>query len=225
MNLASIIDNTELKPDQPLSRYTNLCRESIENSFHSVCVNSTFVPLVSKLLNHPSNDVKVTSVIGFPLGSTALEVKLAEVNYALKNGAHELDFVIPIYSVKSKDWHHVKKEIEAIRKESEGHVIKAIIEVGLLNVDEIKEVSKIIIESGVNFLKTSSGINVKLEPAKTAEYVALLKDLTNGTRCQVKASGGISDLKACQLMIEAGASRIGTSKAKEIMTELRGELK
>jgi deoxyribose-phosphate aldolase len=104
-------------------------------------------------------------------------------------------------------------------------ILKIILEVGLLTNEEIIETSKICLSNNVDFLKTSTGVNVKLEPAKTAEYVALLKSLTDGTRCQVKASGGIKTLADVRLMIAAGASRIGTSNSVAIMNELRGELK
>lgn len=221
-NIAGMIDHTLLIPDAPLGRYTEICRESTENSFYSVCVNSVFVPLVSSLLNHPGNSVKVTSVIGFSLGSNSLEVKLAEVNYALKNGAHELDFVIPIYAVKSKDWHHVKKEFEAIRKESEGHIIKAIFEVGALTDDEIKHCCDLAIATNLDFVKTSTGFFKELKPVETARYVKLMKNSVNGSRVKVKASGWIRTLADVELMIDSGASRIGCSKSVDIIRELNG---
>lgn len=221
-NLARMIDHTELRPDQPLGRYTDLCREATHEAFYSVCVNSGFIPLVSSLLNHSGNNVKVTSVIGFSFGSNSLEIKLAEINYALKNGANELDFVIPIYSAKSHDWHHVKKEFEAIRKESEDHIIKAILEVAALTDDEIKHCCDLSMETGVDFVKTSTGFFKELKPVETARYVKLMRDSVAGSRVKVKASGWIRTLSDAELMINSGASRIGCSRSVDIMQELNG---
>jgi deoxyribose-phosphate aldolase len=165
-------------------------------------------------------------VIAFPFGESDIHTKSLEIERAIAKGAHELDVVINLSLVKTHEWKRLKEEMVEIREASEHHVLKIILEVAALSNEEIIESSKICLENNVDFLKTSTGyFSTKLEPAKTAEYVALLKDLTNGTRCSVKASGGISSLASCRLMIEAGASRIGTSKAVEVMSELRGESK
>lgn len=225
--LPSYIDSTLLRPEAPLSSYTQLVRDAVEFSFASCCVSSFHAPLVANLLNaHPLSKVKTCCTIAFPFGESDIHTKSIEIERALSKGVAEVDVVINLSLVKTHEWKHLREELVEIREASEHHILKIILEVAALTREEIIESSKLCLEQNVDFLKTSTGyFSTKLEPAKTAEYVALLKDLTNGTRCAVKASGGISDLKACQLMIEAGASRIGTSKAKEIMTELRGELK
>lgn len=220
--LPSYIDSTLLRPEAPLGQYTQLVRDAIEFQAFSVCVNSFHIPLVSSLLNsHPLSKVRTCSTIAFPFGTEDLQTKVNEIDRAIAKGAVELDVVINLSLVKTAEWKRLNDELKAIREASDHYILKIILECGMLTDEEIKTTSKICLENQVNFLKTSTGFNCKLEPQKTAEYVALLKDLTNGTRCAVKASGGISDLKACRLMIEAGASRIGTSKAKEIMQELK----
>jgi deoxyribose-phosphate aldolase len=225
-NLAGRIDHTLLKPEAPLGSYTQLCRDAIEFSFASCCVNSFHVPLVASLLNaHPTSKVRTCSVIAFPFGESDIHTKVNEIDRALAKGAHELDVVINLSLVKTHEWKRLKEELTEIREASEHHILKIILEVGLLTHEEIIETSKICLSNNVDFLKTSTGVNVKLEPVKTAEYVALLKSLTDGTRCQVKASGGIKILADVRLMIAAGASRIGTSNSVAIMNELRGESK
>ncbi len=224
MNITpGIIDHTLLKPEAPLGSYTQLVREAVKYNFATVCVNSFHVPLVSNLLNvHPLTKTVPCSVIAFPFGVSDIHTKSLEIERAISKGAHELDVVINLSLVKTGDWKRLKEELAELREASDHHILKIILEVGLLTKDEIISSSQICLENNVDFLKTSTGINVKLEPAKTAEYVALLKNLTNGTRAQVKASGGIKTLADCELMIAAGASRIGTSNAVAIINELSG---
>jgi deoxyribose-phosphate aldolase len=222
-NIAGLIDHTLLKPEAPLGSYTQLVREAIEFKFSSVCVNPFHVPLVSNLLNtHPEVKVQTCSVIAFPFGVSDIHTKSLEIERAISKGAHELDVVINLSLIKTGDWKHLKEELVELREASDHHILKIILEVGLLTNDEIKTSSFICLDSNVDFLKTSTGVNIKLEPAKTAEYVALLKTFTNGTRAKVKASGGIKTLADCELMIQAGASRIGTSNGVAIMKELNG---
>jgi deoxyribose-phosphate aldolase len=222
-NIAGMIDHTLLKPDSVLGDYTTLVRQAVEHSFRSVCVHPFFVPLVSNLVNaYPLSKVEICSVISFPHGLSDIHTKSLEIERALSKGASEVDVVLNLAATKSHDWNRVKTELVELREASDRHVLKIILEVAALTKEEIIEVSKICLDKNVDFLKTATGYyNVKLEPAKTAEYVALLKDLTNGTRCKVKASGGIRSLADVNLMIDAGASRIGTSNSIEIMGELR----
>lgn len=223
-NIAGMIDHTLLKPDSIYGDYTTLVRQSVEHQFRTVCVHSFFVPLVSNLINaYPLCKVETCSVIAFPHGLSDVHTKSLEIERAIAKGASEVDVVLNLAATKSHDWNRVKTELAELREASDRHVLKIILEVGLLTREEIIEASKLCLDVNVDFLKTSTGVNVKLESAKTAEYVALLKDLTSGTRTRVKASGGIKSLKDCQLMIEAGASRIGTSNSIEIMKQLRGE--
>lgn len=202
-----------------------MVREALEYNFASVCVNSFHVPLVARLLNARAlSKVNTCSVIAFPFGETDIHTKSIEIERAISKGAHELDVVANLSLIKTGEWKRLGEEMAEIREASDMHILKIILEVGLLTKEEIITTSKICLENNVNFLKTSTGINIKLEPQKTAEYVALLKDLTNGTRCAVKASGGIRTLADFQLMIDAGATRIGSSNAVGIMNEAKGLL-
>jgi deoxyribose-phosphate aldolase len=223
-DIASIIDHTLLDPAAPLGRYTELCREAITYKFASVCVNSTFVPLIYNILKqHPEAGVKTCSVVGFPFGSASLGAKIAETNQIIIDGCHELDLVVPIYSIKSHDWHHVRNEIKSIRDEAPGHILKVILEVGLLTDDEIKYTTDICIEQNCDFVKTSTGVNIKLPIEKTAKYVLTLKNFVKGTSVKVKASGGIRSLADVRMVLDAGADRVGTSNAVGIMQELQNE--
>lgn len=220
--LSSVMDYTLIKPEAPLGSYTQVCREALAYNFATVCVNSFHVPLVSNLLNaHPLSRVKTCSVIAFPFGASDIHTKSIEIERAIAKGAQELDVVINISLVKTGDWKRLKEEVVEIREASDQHVLKMILEVGMLTDEEIKTASFICLENDVNFLKTSTGINVKLEPIRTAYYVAMLKRFTDGTRTRVKASGGINTLADCELMLNAGASRIGSSSAVKIMKEMK----
>jgi len=223
---AGMIDHTLLKPEAPLGSYTQLCREAVEFNFASVCVNSFHVPLVSNLLNaHTLSKVKTCSVIAFPFGESDIHTKSLEIERAIAKGAHELDVVVNISLVKTGEWKRLKEEMAELREASDHHILKVILEVGFLTDEEIKEASMICLENNVDFLKTSTGINVELKPSQTADYVAMLKRFTDGTRAQVKASGFIRTLADCELMLAAGATRIGTSGAVNIMKELREKSK
>jgi deoxyribose-phosphate aldolase len=221
--LAGMIDHTLIKPDSLYGDYTILVRQAVEFEFKSVCVNSVFIPLVSSLINaHPYSNVGVCSVVGFPFGLSDIHTKSLETERAIAKGASEIDFVINISAVRSGDWKRVKDEFAELREASEHHILKCILEVGLLSDEEIKRCCALAVETNLDFVKSSTGVNVKLEPAKTAEYVKLMRDCVNGSRVRVKASGGIHSLADCKLMIESGASRIGTSNAVKIMEELNG---
>lgn len=222
-NIASIIDHTVLSPSAVIGEYSQACRDAIQYKFHSLCVNSAFVPVVYNILKqHPETHVATCSVVGFPFGSASLESKIAEVNQIIIDGCNELDLVIPIYAVKSHDWHHVRKEIKAIRDEAPGHILKVILEVGLLTDDEIKYSTDICIEQHCDFVKTSTGINIKLPIEKTAQYVLTLKNFVKGTDVKVKASGGIRSLADLKMVLDAGADRVGSSNSVSIMQELNG---
>ena len=223
--LVGMIDHTLLKPESLYGDYTVLVRQAVEFGFKNVCVNSVFVPLVSSLVNaHPYSNVGVCSVVGFPFGLSDVHTKSLETERAIAKGASEIDFVINISAVRSADWKRVKDEFVELREASEHHILKVILEVGLLSTEEIKRCCALAVETNLDFVKSSTGVNIKLEPAKTAEYIKLMRDYVNGSRVRVKASGGIKSLKDCQMMIDAGASRIGSSNSAEIMKELRGDL-
>ncbi len=216
--LASKIDLTLLKPDATINDIENLCKNAIKYKFWSVCVNPYFVKFVSEKLK--KYNVYTCTVIGFPLGATTISTKLFEACEALDNGANEIDMVMNISAFKSGNYEYVKNEIKNIVEELKlrkpESIIKVIIETCLLTNEEKAIACDIIISSGADFVKTSTGFS---KSGATIEDVKLLKKIVNG-KLKIKASGGIRNLKQALDMIEAGADRIGTSYGIEILNEL-----
>jgi len=207
--IQTYIDNTALKPDATPDVIEKLCAESIEYGCASVCVNPAYVPLVAKLLKGTS--VKVCTVIGFPLGMNASEVKAFEAAYAAKEGAEELDMVINVGMLKSGNDEYVQKDIEAVVKAANGKLVKVIIETCLLTDEEKVRACKLAKAAGADYVKTSTGFSTS---GATTHDIALMRE-TVGPEMGVKASGGIRDYAAAKAMIEAGASRIGASSGKK----------
>ena len=225
-NIAGMIDHTLLRPDAALGRYTELVRDALEYQFASVCVNSFHVPLVANLLNvHPEARVKTCSVIAFPFGATDIHTKSLEIERAISKGAHELDAVINISLVKTGEWKRLKDELMEIREASDHHILKLILEVGALTDDEIKRCCDLAVETNLDFVKTSTGFFKELKPVETARYVKLMKESVNGSRVKVKASGWIRTLADFNMMVEAGASRVGCSRSVDIIKEWKGDIK
>jgi deoxyribose-phosphate aldolase len=216
--LASKIDLTLLKPDATINDIENLCKNAIKYKFWSVCVNPFFVKFVSEKLK--KYNIYTCTVIGFPLGATTISTKIFEACEALDNGANEIDMVMNISAFKSKNYEYVKNEIKNIVEESKirkpESIIKVIIETCLLTNEEKSIACDIIISSGADFVKTSTGFS---KSGATIEDVKLLKKNVNG-KLKIKASGGIRNLKQALDMIEAGADRIGTSHGVEIIEEI-----
>ncbi len=212
IDIAKYIDHTLLKPEATSQDIEKLVKEAMEYGFFGVCVNSSWVPFVKKLLQGVNNPPKVVSVVGFPLGAMATEPKACEAKWAVDNGADEIDMVIHIGKLKERDFDYVRKDIEEVVKKS-GVPVKVIIEAGLLTDEEKVTVTKIIKESGAAFVKTSTGF---LAGGATIEDVKLLRE-TVGPEFGVKASGGIRDYEKALKMIEAGANRIGTSSGVAIV--------
>lgn len=206
-NIASIIDHTILKPDTTKAQVEKVCNEAKEYNFASVCVNPYYVEYVAEQLK--GSDVKITSVIGFPLGSTLPEVKAFEVKEAIKKGADELDMVINIGALKDKNYDLVKEDIKSVVDASGDKLVKVIIEACLLT-DEEKEIAcKLSKEVGADFVKTSTGFSTG---GATIEDISLMRK-TVGEELGVKASGGVRDVDTANKMIEAGATRIGASSS------------
>ena len=219
-NIAGMIDHTLLRPDAPLGDYTQLCRDAIEHKFYSVCVNSFHIPLVSNLLNaNPQCRVQTCSVIAFPFGASDIHTKSLEIERAISKGAHEIDAVINISLVKTGEWKRLKDELLEIREASDHHVLKLILEVGALTDDEVKHCCDLAMETNLDFVKTSTGFFKELKPVETARFVKLMKDSVSGSRVKVKASGWIRTLEDFNLMVEAGASRVGCSRSIDIVRE------
>lgn len=214
-NIASMIDHTILKPETTKEMVKKVCDEARENNFASVCVNPYYVDFVKSQLE--GSGVKVTSVIGFPLGSTTKEVKAFEANNAIENGADELDMVINIGALKNREYDIVREDIEAVVNAAKGKaLVKVIIETCLLTNEEKEVACKLSVEAGADYVKTSTGFSTG---GATAEDIQLMRK-TVGPNIGVKASGGIRDSKKVKEMIEAGASRIGASSSVEIVKGL-----
>ena len=209
--IQTYIDNTALKPDCTPDVIEKLCAESIEYGCASVCVNPAYVPLVAELLK--GTEVKVCTVIGFPLGMNASEVKAFEASYAEKQGAEELDMVINVGMLKAGNDEYVQKDIEAVVKASNGKLVKVIIETCLLTDEEKVRACKLAKAAGADYVKTSTGFSTG---GATTHDIALMRE-TVGAEMGVKASGGIRDYETAKAMIEAGASRIGASSGKKIV--------
>lgn len=212
MNLSKYIDHTLLKPASTQDEIFELCEEAKEFDFFSVCINPTWVTTASELLK--GTDVKVCTVVGFPLGATTPEVKAFETMNAIQNGADEVDMVINIGALKSGNTDYIYNDIKAVCDAAgEDTLVKVIIETALLTSDEIVTACQIAKKCGADFVKTSTGFNG--EGAK-AEDVALMR-LTVGEEMGVKASGGVRSFEDAKQMIDSGATRIGASSGKEII--------
>jgi deoxyribose-phosphate aldolase len=212
MSYAKYIDHTLLAMNATEDQIRKLCDEAKEYHFYSVCVNSGYVPLAASLLK--GSDVKVCSVVGFPLGAMLTSAKAFETEMAVKAGAQEIDMVINVGWLKSNNWQAVKNDIEAVFNACGDVPLKVILETCLLSKDEIVKVCNICKEIGVAFVKTSTGFSVS---GATVEDVKLMRE-TVGDKMGVKASGGIRDRATAEKMVEAGATRLGASAGIAIVS-------
>jgi deoxyribose-phosphate aldolase len=215
--LAAFIDHTLLKPDASLAQIEKLCAEAREHDFFSVCVNGSWVATAYHLLE--DSDVKVTSVVGFPLGAMTSDTKRFEAEAAIDDGAHEIDMVLNIARLKAGDDKYVLREIINVVEAADERTIKVILETCLLTDEEKIRACHLVVESGAQFVKTSTGFSTG---GATIADVKLLRE-TVGPTFGVKASGGIRDTKTALAMIEAGATRLGTSAGVAIMKNLVGD--
>lgn len=215
MNIASYIDHTILKPDTTLVEVKQLCKEALEHGFAAVCVPPYFVREVSQLLE--DSRVKVATVVGFPLGFNAVPAKAEEIKRILHEGGDEIDAMVNINAIKSQNWNYIRSELDTLIMATHlhGKKIKIIFETGLLTQEEILKLCDICNPLLPDFIKTSTGFST----GATKEMVAFLKKNLN-PGIKIKASGGIKTLQAANEMIEAGASRIGTSVAMSIIKEI-----
>lgn len=202
------IEHTLLKQDAAKSEITKLLEEAIEQKFLGVCVNPVNVRYASDYLK--DSNVKVVTVVGFPLGQTTTEAKVLETIDAIKNGADEIDMVLNSGKLKDKEFDFIVNEISSIKTACQGRVLKVILETDLLNKEEIKQACELCIQGKADFVKTSTGF-VKNGVGAKVEDVKLMYETVKDSGLGVKASGGIRDKETAQKMIEAGATRIGTS--------------
>ncbi|MGH2593612.1 MAG: deoxyribose-phosphate aldolase [Anaerolineae bacterium] len=210
-----MIDHTLLKPDANEAQIAQLCHEARTYNFAAVCVNPTHVQLCAQLLK--GSAVRVCTVVGFPLGATPPEVKAYETQQALDDGATEIDMVINIGALKSKDYALVARDIATVVAIARvgGAIVKVIIEAALLTDEEKVIASKLSQEAGADFVKTSTGF---ASGGATVHDVALIRRAI-GSEMGVKAAGGIKTYADAQKMIEAGATRVGASASVKIMQE------
>ncbi|CAK6476052.1 deoxyribose-phosphate aldolase [Peribacillus castrilensis] len=217
-NVAGLIDHTLLKADATKEQIKVLCEEAREYNFASVCVNPTWVKYASELLE--GSEVKVCTVIGFPLGATTPETKAFETKDAIANGAHEVDMVINIGALKDKDDELVERDIRAVVAASTGKALsKVIIETSLLTDEEKVRACELAVKAGTDYVKTSTGFSTG---GATVEDIALMRK-TVGPNIGVKASGGVRNTSDAQNVIEAGATRIGASAGVSIVKGLTAD--
>lgn len=210
-DLAKIIDHTYLKPDGDRAQIEKLCAEARKHHFASVCVNTTMVHLASELLK--DSGVNVCAVVGFPLGAGTTASKVFESQEAVRCGATEVDMVINIGALKSKDYALVEYDIRKVVQALDGILVKVIIETCLLTDEEKVIACALSKAAGAHFVKTSTGFS---KGGATAEDVALMRRVV-GTEIGVKASGGIRDTETAIAMVKAGASRLGVSASVAIV--------
>lgn len=214
--IQQMIDHTILKPEAAREEVEILCKEAMEYGFAAVCVNPCHVEFCKNILK--GSNVLVATVIGFPLGANTKEVKAFETTDAIKNGADEIDMVINIGALKDKDYNLVKDDILAVVNAAKDKaIVKVIIETSLLVDDEKVKVCELAMEAGADFVKTSTGFSTG---GATIEDVKLMKSVV-GDKLEVKASGGVRDLETAKNMVEAGATRLGTSSGIKITKEIK----
>jgi deoxyribose-phosphate aldolase len=211
--LNQYIDHTLLKATATILDIKNLCNEAKKHEFYSVCVNSCYVSLAKEYLNNSS--IKICSVIGFPLGAMSTLSKVKEAKQALNDGADEIDMVINIEFLKSKDFDSVWKDIEAVKNIMPNNILKVILETCYLDELEIIKASELAIQSGADYIKTSTGFGTG---GATLNDIKLMKSVINNCNTKIKASGGIRDLKTAMEYINLGVSRLGTSSGITIVT-------
>jgi deoxyribose-phosphate aldolase len=215
--LAAYIDHTLLKPDAMAADIEKLCAEARKHGFHGVCVHGSRVEQAAYLLE--DTDCKVACVVGFPLGAVSADVKRFEAEAAIDDGAQEIDLVINIGRLKEGDDKYVLRELRDVVEAAEERPVKVILETGLLTEDEKLHACELIVESGAQFVKTSTGFG---STGATVEDVKLLRGAV-GPKFGVKASGGIRDAKDALTMIAAGATRLGTSASVAILKGLSAD--
>lgn len=213
-NLNKHIEHTLLKQDAKLEDFIKLFNEAKAHKFLGVCINPAYVKLAKE--NLKDNDVKVVTVIGFPLGANRSDVKAFEASKAVEDGADEIDMVINVTAIKNKDYDFVVNDIKAVKAACKDKPLKVILETDLLEKDEIKKACELCVAAKADLVKTSTGF-VKGGVGAKAEDVKLMYETVSPYGLKVKASGGIRDKETAVKMIEAGAERLGTSSGVKIV--------
>jgi deoxyribose-phosphate aldolase len=216
--IARIIDHTLLRPEATAADIRNVCQEAIKYNFASVCVNPYWVPLVASEL--AGSEVKVCTVVGFPLGANATAIKVGETENAIRAGAQEIDMVVNIGELRGGNYDAVKQDIQAVVNAAHqgGAMVKVILETALLDDNQKTVASTLAKLAGAEFVKTSTGFAAH---GATVHDVELMRKAV-GAEMGVKASGGIRTLEDLQKMVAAGATRIGASASVKIVESTKG---
>ena len=210
--LENYIDHTLLKPSATSQNIIQLCKEAKSYNFFAVCINGSFVRLAKREL--ANSNIKIVAVVGFPIGASATSIKVLETKTCINDGADEIDMVINIGMLKSKDFKYVENEILAVKNEVGNRVLKVIIETCYLTDEEKKVACKLAMNAGADFVKTSTGFGSN---GATTKDVLLMKEVVK-KQLKIKASGGISNKETALNYISIGVSRIGTSSGIKIVT-------
>jgi deoxyribose-phosphate aldolase len=219
MRIEKYFDHTLLRADAAKKEIERLCQEAMKHDFASVCVNLYRTAYAKELLK--GSDVRVCTVVGFPLGAVNTSVKVFETKEAVRAGADEIDMVLNIGALKDREYDYVLKEIEEVKNACQrDRMLKVIIETCLLTEEEKKTACELAVKAGADFVKTSTGFG---RLGAVVEDVKLMKKTVNG-RARVKAAGGIRDAGTAKVMIEAGADRLGTSATVNIVQNWEAEL-
>ncbi|MEE4311520.1 MAG: deoxyribose-phosphate aldolase [candidate division KSB1 bacterium] len=220
MDLAKFIDHTLLKSDAISADIERLCREAAEYGFASVCIHPVHVPFAYSYLK--GTDIHVCTVAGFPLGANMPEIKALEAEKAIEQGAREIDMVMNVGALKSGDHALVLSDITGVVRvcSAQSARCKVIIETCLLNDDEKVKACRIVVEAGAHFVKTSTGFG---GGGALEKDVRLMKQAVAGSKVEVKAAGGIRTYADAKKMVDAGASRLGTSSGVQIIKEMKAQ--
>ena len=212
MPLENYIDHTLLKPSATSQNIIQLCKEAKSYNFFAVCINGSFVRLAKREL--ANSNIKIVAVVGFPIGASATSIKVLETKTCINDGADEIDMVINVGMLKSKDFKYVENEILAVKNEVGNRVLKVIIETCYLTDEEKKVACKLAMNAGADFVKTSTGFGSN---GATTKDILLMKEVVK-KQLKIKASGGISNKETALNYISIGVSRIGTSSGIKIIT-------
>lgn len=210
--LENYIDHTLLKPSATSQNIIQLCKEAKSYNFFAVCINGSFVRLAKREL--ANSNIKIVAVVGFPIGASATSIKVLETKTCINDGADEIDMLINIGMLKSKDFKYVENEILAVKNEVGNRVLKVIIETCYLTDEEKKVACKLAMNAGADFVKTSTGFGSN---GATTKDILLMKEVVK-KQLKIKASGGISNKETALNYISIGVSRIGTSSGIKIVT-------
>jgi len=219
-DIAKFIDHTLLNPQATRAQITKHCQEAAENNFVAICVNPCHVRQAVKELS--STKVAVATVVGFPLGANLTDIKIAETQRAISEGAEEIDMVINVGALKSGDTAFVEEEIKAIVRAAKDVPVKVIIECDLLSDDEKVAAAEACVKAGAAMVKTSTGF-VKDGKGATVQDIELIKKAIAGSKLGIKASAGIRDYAKAKALLDAGATRLGTSAGVDIVKGAKGE--